>query len=85
MELLDCQGLQLAGLNRPGNVQLRKIYLNGCDSLSNQAACSLIEMCGVRLKRFIIIGKKWEVITSDRVQSADCSDHDVMLSQVLLA
>lgn len=60
MELLDCQGLQLTGLNQPGNVPLRKVYLNGCDSFSNQAACSLIEMCGVRLKKFIITGKEWE-------------------------
>lgn len=58
LELLDCQALQLTGWKRePGSVSMRKVYLNGCDYMTNQAARSLIEMCGHGLKKFILTGK----------------------------
>lgn len=35
---------------------LQKLHLNGCTFMSNQAVCSLIQMCGSSLKKFVLTG-----------------------------
>lgn len=55
LELLDCQGLTGWGRTKK-SMALQKVHLNGCTFMSNQAVCSLIQMCGSSLKKFVLTG-----------------------------
>ncbi|KAF1335501.1 hypothetical protein FI667_g1112, partial [Globisporangium splendens] len=48
--------------------KLEKVYLNGCDYLTNSAAQSLIQMCGRGLKKFILTGTTLESPTLPMLQ-----------------
>ncbi|ETL31165.1 hypothetical protein L916_15945 [Phytophthora nicotianae] len=52
LELLDCRALTFSGWPRDA-VALRKVFLNGCNFVTNQAASSLITVCGDTLEKII--------------------------------
>ncbi|KAL3673691.1 hypothetical protein V7S43_001389 [Phytophthora oleae] len=52
LELLDCRALTLSKWPRDA-VALREVFLNGCNFVTNQAASSLIQVCGSTLKKII--------------------------------
>ncbi|KAG6609568.1 uncharacterized protein IUM83_00371 [Phytophthora cinnamomi] len=53
LELLDCRALTLSGWPRDA-VALREVYLNGCNFVTNQAASSLIKVCGSTLEKMVL-------------------------------
>ncbi|KAG6971560.1 hypothetical protein JG688_00004396 [Phytophthora aleatoria] len=53
LELLDCRALTLSGWPRDA-VALREVYLNGCNFVTNQAASSMIKVCGNTLEKVIL-------------------------------
>ncbi|EGZ28067.1 hypothetical protein PHYSODRAFT_472591 [Phytophthora sojae] len=53
LELLDCRALTLSGWPRDA-VALREVYLNGCNFVTNQAASSLIKVCGSTLEKVVL-------------------------------
>lgn len=55
LELLDCRALTLSGWPRDA-VALREVYLNGCNFVTNQAASSLIKVCGSTLEKVVLTG-----------------------------
>ncbi|ETI37494.1 hypothetical protein F443_16525 [Phytophthora nicotianae P1569] len=52
LELLDCRALTFSGWPCDA-VALRKVFLNGCNFVTNQAASSLIIVCGDTLEKII--------------------------------
>ncbi|ETM37589.1 hypothetical protein, variant 1 [Phytophthora nicotianae] len=52
LELLDCRALTFSGWPCDA-VALRKVFLNGCNFVTNQAASSLITVCGDTLEKII--------------------------------
>ncbi|KAG7385510.1 hypothetical protein PHYPSEUDO_001460 [Phytophthora pseudosyringae] len=57
LELLDCRALTLSGWPRDA-VALREVYINGCNFVTNQAASSLIKVCGSTLEKVIFADAK---------------------------
>ncbi|KAG3021313.1 hypothetical protein PC121_g11210 [Phytophthora cactorum] len=53
LELLDCRALTLSRWPRDA-VALREVYLNGCNFVTNQAASSMIKVCGNTLEKVIL-------------------------------
>ncbi|KAL4096098.1 hypothetical protein PRIC1_009462 [Phytophthora ramorum] len=80
LELLDCRALTLSGWPRDA-VQLREVFLNGCNFVTNQAASSLIKVCGGTLEKIIFT----EAMSMDSHIFKDVARHSVKLEELTVS
>ncbi|KAF4139529.1 Leucine Rich repeat [Phytophthora infestans] len=80
LELLDCRALTLSGWPRDG-VALREVYLNGCNFVTNQAASSLVKVCGNTLEKIILT----EATSLDSQILRDLARHAGKLEEMTLS
>ncbi|KAE9022191.1 hypothetical protein PR002_g12040 [Phytophthora rubi] len=80
LELLNCRALTLSGWPRDG-VALREVYLNGCNFVTNQAASSLVKVCGSTLEKLVFT----DATSLDSQIFKDFARHSVNLRELTIS
>ncbi|CAI5725537.1 unnamed protein product [Peronospora effusa] len=83
LELMDCRALRLSGQRGwPRDaVALREVYLNECHFFTNQAARSLIKICGSSLEKVVLTG----AMSLDSQVLRDLATYSVKLAKLTIS